>query len=189
MKKLLMALATVACAAGLQAATFNWSTSTVAYGINAATVVDNGDYTAGTTAMRNNGTWSYVLSIYEAGTDTLVGSANGSISLGTTKKVNTSNITVAAAAAGTAYDYVITITGTQNDLTARGVEAAYDYTAATLETTISGSITTAGNGNTGLATAVPSTWTVSGIVAAPEPTSGVLMLLGLAGLALRRRRA
>ena len=189
MKKLLMALATVACAAGLQAATFNWSTSTVAYGINAATVVDNGDYTAGTTAMRNNGTWSYVLSIYEAGTDTLVGSASGSVSLGTTKKVGTTGITIGAAAAGTAYDYVISITGTQTSLNARGVEAAYDYTAAALETTIAGSITTAGNGTTSLQTSAPSTWTVSGIVAAPEPTSGVLMLLGLAGLALRRKRA
>jgi hypothetical protein len=31
--------------------------------------------------------------------------------------------------------------------------------------------------------------TYSGIVAVPEPTSGLLMLVGLAGLALRRRRA
>ena len=32
-------------------------------------------------------------------------------------------------------------------------------------------------------------WTVSGGAAVPEPTSGLLMLLGMAGLALRRRRA
>ena len=32
-------------------------------------------------------------------------------------------------------------------------------------------------------------FTVSGTIAVPEPTSGLLMLLGVAGLALRRRRA
>ena len=32
-------------------------------------------------------------------------------------------------------------------------------------------------------------FTNSGVVAVPEPTSGLLMLVGLAGLALRRRRA
>jgi len=32
-------------------------------------------------------------------------------------------------------------------------------------------------------------WSTSGWVAAPEPTSGLLLLIGMAGLALRRRRA
>ena len=42
-------------------------------------------------------------------------------------------------------------------------------------------------GDLKLATAIPAGWTVTGAV--PEPTSGLLMLLGMAGLALRRRRA
>lgn len=33
------------------------------------------------------------------------------------------------------------------------------------------------------------TWTATGSAPVPEPTSGLLMLLGMAGLALRRRRA
>lgn len=37
--------------------------------------------------------------------------------------------------------------------------------------------------------ASPSGWTVSGSEVIPEPTSGLLMLFGMAGLALRRRRA
>lgn len=34
----------------------------------------------------------------------------------------------------------------------------------------------------------PDVWTVSAFHAVPEPTSGLLMLVGIAGLALRRRR-
>ena len=34
-----------------------------------------------------------------------------------------------------------------------------------------------------------SVWTATGTAPVPEPTSGLLMLLGMAGLALRRRRA
>lgn len=39
-----------------------------------------------------------------------------------------------------------------------------------------------------IAPTLPAAWT-GGTYAAPEPTSGVLMLLGLAGLALKRRKA
>ena len=106
---------------------------------------------------------------------------------------------ISAAAASTTYDYVLTLTGTQNSLTGRGEEASYDYTAASLATTLSGSITTVANGATALQTAAPSTWAISGIKAVtpptppgpepiPEPTSGLLMLLGVAGLALRRKQ-
>jgi len=197
MKKLIIALGAVVMAAGVQAATFSWTTSAKAYGVDATTVVDNGNYASGTTAMKNNGTWNYVLTLYASGTESVVGSASGAASFGSTGKVSTSGIEIAAAAAGTTYDYVLTITGTQNSLTARGEEASYDYTAAQLATTLSGSITTANNGVTGLQTAAPSTWAISGITAVapppgpepiPEPTSGLLMLLGVAGLALRRKQ-
>ena len=43
-------------------------------------------------------------------------------------------------------------------------------------------------GNMATATQNPANW-VGGGEPAPEPTSGLLMLLGMAGLALRRRRA
>lgn len=189
MKKLIIAMAAVVFATVIQAATFNWTSTAVAYGLNATTVIDNGDYTASTTKMRNNGTWAYVLSIYEAGSTTLIGSASGTIGLGSTGKVSTTGITIGDAAAQTTYDYVISLTGTQTSLTARGKEAEFDYSNAALETVLSGSVTTVANGTTALSTSAPSSWTVSGIVPVPEPTSGLLMLLGMAGLALRRRRA
>lgn len=190
MKKIVIALAAVAMAVASQAATFKWTTSATAYGIDAASVVDNGSYTAGTTQMKNKGTWSFILALYDASTGALVGqSASTGIKFGTTNaKVNTQSIAVADAAANTTYNYVLTITGTQNDLTARGVDGAYDYTAATLETSLSGSITTATMGQTEFASSLPTSWTVSGIVPVPEPTSGLMLLLGMAGLALRRKQ-
>ena len=39
-----------------------------------------------------------------------------------------------------------------------------------------------------LTTAVPLSWTITSS-SVPEPTSGLLLLLGVAGLALRRKRA
>jgi len=50
-----------------------------------------------------------------------------------------------------------------------------------------GSFTTFGAGTIASQTAAASAWSSAGSV--PEPTSGLLMLVGLAGLALRRRRA
>ena len=194
MKKLMMALAVVGLAFGSQAATFTWKSSANAQAINVAGVTDNGSYAAGGVNMKNNGTWSYVLSIFDASTGDLVGSASGSsIKFSTTgSKFNTGiEVSSDAIVANTEYTYSIVINGTMDALTGRGVDGDFDYSAATLTTTISGSITTAGMGATTLTTATPSAWTVSGItaVAVPEPTSGLLMLVGLAGLALRRRRA
>ena len=92
------------------------------------------------------------------------------------------------------------MTGTQKDLVARGVDGDYDYSAATVSATFNGTVTTAIGGDTDLfaSDTVPATWTVSGITPVgggsggsdvPEPTSGLLLALGGAMLALRRRRA
>ncbi len=190
MKKLVIALAAVAMAVASQAATFKWTTDAVPYGVDAASVLDNGNYTAGTTQMKNKGTWSFVLAIYDASTGALVGqSTSTSVKFGTTNaKVSTNSITVNGAAASSTYNYVLTITGTQTDLNARAVDGAFDYTAAALETTLSGTVTTASTGASALATSLPTSWTVSGIVPVPEPTSGLMLLLGMAGLALRRKQ-
>ena len=43
--------AAVFAAIAVQAATFNWSSANATYGLNAAGVLDNGDYAADTTKM------------------------------------------------------------------------------------------------------------------------------------------
>ena len=190
MKRLMIALAAVALTAATQAATFKWTTSAVAYGIDAASVIDNGSYTAGTTQMKNKGTWSVILSIYEVGSDTLVGqSTSTAIKFGTANAKVSTSVVVDDAVASTAYNYILTITGTQTDLAARGKDGVYDYTGAMMTAEIKGTVTTAQTGLTGLDSSTPASWTVSGIEGVPEPTSGLLMLVGLAGLALRRKRA
>ncbi len=208
MKKMIVMFAAAAMATASQAATFKWTTDSAPYGVDAAAVTDNGNYTAGTTAMKGQGTWSFVLSLYETGTDTLVGSATTSVKFGATnQKVSTGSIQVSEAAANTTYDYKLVITGTQTSLTGRGEDttAGFDYSGAILTSTLTGNIKTAPTGTTGLATDLPSAWTISGITALapptppdpgptpgpgpiPEPTSGLLLLVGGAMLALRRKQ-
>ena len=55
-----------------------------------------------------------------------------------------------------------------------------------VSSTKTGTVTAAGALTMGFGTQAGNTWTA---MAVPEPTSGLLMLVGLAGLALRRRRA
>jgi len=206
MKKLIVCLVAVGFAVGTQAAVYDWKTSANMQGVNAAGVTDNGDYAAGTVNMKNQGTWSAILALYDTTTGDLVGqSASTAIKFSTTgSKANTSGINVAAAEAGKTYNYKLTITGTQTALTGRGedTDAGFDYSGALLTTTISGTIETAPMGSTILSSAAPSTWTVSGIASLtpptppdppgpgpiPEPTSGLLLLVGGAMLALRRKQ-
>ena len=194
MKKLMIAACAVAVATMAQAAAFNWDSGEVkAYGVKASAVVDNGPYNASTSSgdrlFKSTGDWSYILTLYAAGTENVIGSASGTMVFDLDNGyIQTTGIEIAAAQAGTTYDYKILISGVQDNLQKRGVVGDYDYSAATLDGVISGSITTELMGET-LIDAVPTSWTVSGVESVPEPTSGLLLLLGVAGLALKRKRA
>ena len=187
MKKLVI-VATVAFAAlCTQAAQFKWSALQVKDGYNSGT--------EGYTAANLSGVTAYLIisselsqSDFIAGAkDKTYTSANISSVAASSKALARGNI------ASTTFDYA-TAVATGSKETAYFVVFNSDgsafYTSAEAQATVieTGSGTFSfGNqasGSATLGTGSAGSWT-----AVPEPTSGLLMLLGMAGLALRRRRA
>ena len=195
MKKLMIALAAVALATVVNAATVNWQSGTIFIASDAEGTTGSGSSYRANTGTRLVTAYLYSLTADEYTT---------ALSMSTTDLYNTYSSTAATATKGstatglanlsqtglpdgsstspqTVYGlvlYVDTTTATAYD----GVDAfvkSYVGTATWQDTT--------GAGLTNLA-ATQSSWTAVG-ASVPEPTSGLLMLLGMAGLALRRKRA
>ena len=179
MKKLMIALAVVAMAAVSQAAMVKWS-GTIA-GVDVTKVTDNGDYAASGSALSSG--LSYALTIFDASTGDVVYTKSAALT------TSTPNLTFSSTNIKASHDYTwqVVVSGAQADLRAK-TSTEFDYSAATIATTLSGEMTTLNMGTTTFSGS-PTSWTVSGITAAPEPTSGLLLLLGVGALALRRRRA
>ena len=180
MKKLMFMLAAVAMTAGVQAASVSWTCTNVkdgsgdpisgiAYFVNAATLSQS-DAKAFTKASE----WTTALSGAYSWTPETAGKYSNA------DGVANATLGLADATASQAY-LVVFDTATITDA------SHYYMTEVKSFDTLSGSYTANVKwGSQSTASQAAGAWKA---VAAPEPTSGLLMLLGMAGLALRRRRA
>ena len=189
MKKLIIALGIVALAAVTQAASVKWNSGTVKAASNAegtsgtanATSYTAYLYTFDTLAAYNAAVATDVATLYS----TYVGKVSPASQLAA-KPNGTANITQSGLPDGST-DSPVTVYGMVlyvDTATAASYDGVDAFVKAGFATDMYKDTTGLTFGNMGLQQA---NWTVVGNV--PEPTSGLLMLLGMAGLALRRRRA
>lgn len=177
MKKLIMLAAVAALAFAGQAASVDWSMSIAGQG---ATLAGNGAFVM---AFAGSDYADIVKLVTVDGSDTLQSDLAG-YALGTTATVknNRGNATASGALENspTTVFWMMFKDGSYDADSAVSWTAATDVSGSFYEPPASGTafgLNAASFANSG---------TIAGV---PEPTSGLLMLVGLAGLALRRRRA
>ena len=183
MKKLMLTLGAVVVAATLQAASVSW-TSGALYNANGAKVADGATlyvYLMDKTAYDGlTDVWAtYGADVKDGGTT--AANAGGTKTGKYTHKASVVAPNGTAVANTTYYAAIIATFGTGDDMVYYAEKAS-----VTTGDDGNGSFTTFGAGTIASQTAAATAWTTASV---PEPTSGLLMLLGVAGLALRRKRA
>ena len=194
MKKLILAAAVIGAAVATQAATVSWASaklftaataeggfSTTAIG-TAATgylfTLTASEYDSFLADYNANGNMK---SVYDAYTKGTLGTAAGTATTG--KRTNAASINTDAEIGDTVYGAIIY---TYHDDTLNK-----DFYIANIATGTVGADSglTIGNLGTVFLGEGASGTSIGGWSAVPEPTSGLLLLLGVAGLALKRKRA
>ena len=189
MKKLVIALAVAASAVVVNAAAFNWTSS----GTNAGKTINSKEGTALYSA-----TTAYTLYLFDAGVtsqDALLAGLRGDKTI--TDFTSVANQTLASNSritaqefsygeAGTTYNYYMAVVNGDDVFLSSSV-STLGQASATSSVSFSGlgsATKTAFSDTTATFAANGAGW-----YAVPEPTSGLLLLLGMAGLALKRKRA
>ena len=180
MKKLMIVAAVLAIGFIAQAANVNWTTGAL-YLPN-----PDGSWSSTQATSTTAGSWSIVVSFFDStqspfaagGTlsDDSITDLTHALNGGATGFENGKNYYMSAVLSYTTDDYTFTKEFEKVAFTTKtsGASTANMQATALLATKM-------------IDTTTPLGWTITSNV--PEPTSGLLMLLGMAGLALRRRRA
>ena len=186
MKKLVIALAVAASAAVVNAAAFNWTSS----GTNAAKTFYGSD---GTSTIA--GTTVYLMDVATVSQGALLTAlrAGGSItdyaSVSSQTLDSNSRLTAKEVSYGAAevdYNFYMAIVDGDNLFVSSSISAA-GQASATVDLKFSGIKTATQTVFSDSSAAYSSAgWYTTAV---PEPTSGLLLLLGMAGLALKRKRA
>jgi len=167
MKKLMFMLAAIVCAVAAQAATFKWSTGGLTVPGDDSTLIST-----------DNGTWAATLQLFtDAAMSTAVTGAGGLTATSPNALGQLGN-TVTGLTEGNTYYGIVTVTGNYG---------GKDYTISVSDP-VSIKFKTSGTTQLNFSTAIANAggWPTSGGV--PEPTSGLLLLVGGAMLALRRKQ-
>ena len=181
MKKILTTVAVVAVATCVHAASFNWSMTNIMQPTDSSAMASVG-WVAGWYDNSNGTTLATVTSLLEAGK--LSEAYAAATYKAATSALGTAQVRVASNGNGS-YSTGETATGFMIVFNASDAAEASYYIITDSKT--SGAVNAAGS-NISLAYGKAENygWTSAAV---PEPTSGLLMLLGMAGLALKRKRA
>ena len=178
MKKLMLAAAIVCATVIANAASVAWNSGNLT------------DYTGAAGSLKNSTVYTatlYIFSDAEGKTDVTSNFGSGTqISSSTASKngAYTGTAPATGVASGTYYAQLL-ISGAEWTLTSD--LAAFTYDAAAISTKQINFLS--GSGFDTVSAKIHLGGTNNGWQAVPEPTSGLLLLLGVAGLALKRRRA